>query len=353
MMSATLRPGALNLITDVPGLAVGHASDERTPTGVTAILCDGFWSAAADVRGGGPGTRETEALAPENLVGRAHALVLSGGSVFGLAAADGAAWVLAGRRQGLSLGPATGPAIPIVPAAVLHDLDADSNTDWGAAPPYRDLGSAAARAAADRFALGRVGAGRAARAGVIRGGIGSASLVLEPGMTVGALVAANPMGSVLMPDGRTFWAWPFEIDGEFGGRRPTGAGCATDPVPDSSRLGGLGRLTAGANTTLAVVAASVALSSGECRRLAMMAQDGLARAIRPVHTPFDGDIVFAVAHGTDLPDSPGDRSVQLARLGSAAADCLARAIARAVYVANFAETGCRTGDGGATGVTRD
>ncbi|PKU24277.1 P1 family peptidase [Telmatospirillum siberiense] len=325
------RPGPLNSITDIPGLSVGHATDEQTPTGVTVLLCDGAWAAGVDVRGGGPGTREIDVLSSENLVGRVHAVVLSGGSVFGLAAADGVTYALSRSRVGLRLGGSSVPAIPIVPAAVLHDLNDLSRTDWGDEPPYRRLGREAVAAAGELFAQGAVGAGRAARAGVGTGGIGSASLALEDGVTVGALVAANPMGSVFMPDGRTFWAWPFEIDNEFGGRRPTTPMNTTEPVPDLSRLRALGRVTVGGNTTLAIVAASADLTSAECKRLAMMAQDGLARAIRPVHTPFDGDTVFAVAHGRALSAESNDRAAQLTRLGSAAADCLARAIARAVY----------------------
>jgi len=332
-MSA-LRPGPRNLITDVPGLLVGHATDEATPSGVTVVLSEEGWPAGVDVRGGGPGTRETEALSPENFVGRAHAVTLAGGSVFGLAAADGVTWELARRSSGLALAHDLRPTIPIVPAAVLHDLDHHSAVDWGDEPPYRRLGRAAVLGATDVFALGAVGAGRAARAGTVPGGVGSASIILEEGVVVGALVAANPMGSVFMPDGRTFWAWPYEIGAEFGGGRPSpDAEPAFDPLPDQTRLTRLGKAQVGANTTLAVVAASVALTTAECHRLAIMAQDGLARSIRPVHTPFDGDTVFALARGRALATDPNDRAVQLARLGSAAADCLARAVARAVHAA--------------------
>jgi L-aminopeptidase/D-esterase-like protein len=165
----------------------------------------------------------------------------------------------------------------------------------------------------------------------LKGGIGSASLDLGDGIMVGALAAANPVGSVLMPDGKTYWAWPFEFGDEFGGHRPLGPAHAHDPMPDQTKLARLGRLKPGANTTLAVVAVSAALTTAECKRLAMMAQDGLSRAIRPAHTPFDGDTVFAVADGAELPPPGFERAVQLARIGSAAADCLARAIARAVY----------------------
>lgn len=331
-MTPTCRPGPLNLITDVPGLTVGHVTDEAVRSGATVLRTDGFWAAAVDVRGGGPGTRETEALAPENLVGRAHAIALAGGSVFGLAVADGVVAALSAEGQGLQLKPGS-PAIPVVPGAVLHDLANGGDKAWRLEPPYRRWGQQAVAAATRDFALGRVGAGRGAMAGHRPGGIGSASLDLGDGLIVGALVAANPIGSVFMPDGQTFWAWPFEIDGEFGGHRPQGHPPVIDPLPEASRLADLGRLQPGANTTLAVVACNADLGTAECKRLAMMAQDGVARAVRPAHTPFDGDTVFALASGAHPLGDDRARAVQLGRLGAAAADCLARALARAVYEA--------------------
>jgi L-aminopeptidase/D-esterase-like protein len=323
-------PGPLNLITDVPGLRVGNATDEKAASGVTVLLLPEAWSAAVDVRGGGPGVRETAVLEPESQTGKAHAVVLSGGSVFGLAAGDGVVSALSERGVGLKLYAGT-PSVPIVPGAVLYDLANEGDKQWGLTPPYRDLGIRAVEAAGHAFALGSVGAGRGAAAGRIKGGLGSASLDLGDGLVVGALVAANPVGSVLMPDGKTYWAWPFEFGDEFGGHRPSGPAAAHDPMPDLSRLSRIGRLQPGANTTIAVVAASASLTTAECKRFAIMAQDGMARAVRPAHTPFDGDTVFAVANGVALPAPGTERAVQLARLGSAAADCLARAIARAVY----------------------
>lgn len=325
-----LRPGPLNLITDVPGLTVGHATAPSLRTGVTTLLADGFWPAGVDVRGGGPGAREIDVLAPENTIGKVHAICLSGGSVFGLAAADGVVNALSEQGVGLQLIEGS-PTIPIVPGAVLHDLDAE--TRWPGEPPYRALGRESVGAADRAFDLGSVGAGRGARAGIVKGGIGSASLDLGGGLVAGALVAANPIGSPYMPDGETFWAWPFEIDGEFGGHRPGAMDPAVEPVPDQARLGMLGRMQVGANTTLAVVAVSADLTTAECKRLAIMAQDGLARSIRPIHTPFDGDIVFALAKGRPLSPAGADRSAQVGRLGAAAADCLARAVARAVHYA--------------------
>jgi L-aminopeptidase/D-esterase-like protein len=299
-------------------------------SGVTVLHFDGGWPAAVDVRGGGPGTRETEALALENLIGRAHAVVLAGGSVFGLAAADGVATALSARGIGLTLRPGS-PAIPIVPAAVLHDLGNGGDKAWGLEPPYRALGMQALEKAKADFALGSLGAGRGAMAGLIKGGMGSASLDLGAGSIVGALLAVNSIGSALMPDGKTYWAWPFELDGEFGAAPPPAPMRIADPAPDESRLSALGRLQPGANTTLGVVATNAALTHAECKRVAMMAQDGIARAVRPAHTPFDGDTLFALASGAVELDSRSQRAAQVGRIGSAAADCVARAIARAVF----------------------
>jgi L-aminopeptidase/D-esterase-like protein len=325
------RPAPKNLITDVAGLKVGHATDDHVRSGVTALLCGAAWSAGVDVRGGGPGGRETDALSPENLVGRAHAVVLAGGSVFGLAAADGVAAALSARQIGLQLRIGS-PHIPIVPSAVLHDLGNGGDKNWGLSPPYRDLGIHALNAADTDFALGSVGAGCGAMAGLIKGGIGSASLDLGEGLIVGALVALNSVGSALMPDGKTYWAWAFELEQEFGGGGPPRhAMDVSDPAPDESRLLALGRLQAGANTTLGVVACTADLTTVECKRVAMMAQDGIARAVRPAHTPFDGDTIFALASGAQTLHWNTQRAYHVGRIGSAAADCLARAIARAVH----------------------
>jgi L-aminopeptidase/D-esterase-like protein len=325
------RPGLRNLITDIAGLKVGHATDENVRTGVTALLCGTGWSAGVDVRGGGPGGRETDALSPENLVGRAHALVLAGGSVFGLAAADGVAAALSSQGIGLQWR-ANAPAIPIVPCAVLYDLGNGGDKNWGLTPPYRELGMRASAAAGAEFALGSVGAGRGAMAGRLKGGIGSSSVDLGERLIVGALVALNSVGSPMMPDGKTPWAWAFELGQEFGGvGPPPSAMDLSDPAPDESRLMAIGRLQPGANTTLGVVACNADLSTAECKRVAMMAQDGIARAVRPAHTPFDGDTVFAVASGELELDKYLLRAAQIGRIGSAAADCLARAIARAAH----------------------
>lgn len=326
------KPGALNLITDIAGVTVGNATDEQVKTGVTVLRCERSYVSAVDVRGGAPGVRETDVLALENLVGNTDAIVLSGGSVFGLAAADGVAAALSQDNVGLKLG-AKGPTIPIVPAAVLHDLTNDGDKDWGDEPPYRSLGAAAVRSAAENFDLGSVGAGRGAMAGNRKGGLGSASIILDDRVMVGALVAANPVGSVFMPDGRTFYAWPWELNGEFGGQAAPSGKDDPEPFPQHSRL--KAPTQAGANTTIAIVATSADLANAEAKRIAIMAHDGIARAVRPAHTPFDGDIVFSVATGThQLPEEPMFlRPAAVARIGAAAADCLARAIARAIYEA--------------------
>ncbi|RSC26375.1 peptidase S58 family protein [Pseudomonas putida] len=326
------RPGPRNLLTDIPGLLVGHALDERVATGVTVIRTERPWTASVDIRGGGPGGRETAALEPENMVGQLHALVFAGGSVFGLGAADGVAAALSAQGVGLHL-KAGAPAIPIVPAAVLHDLANGGDKRWGMEPPYRRLGIEALGNCTADFALGAAGAGRGAMAGVLQGGLGSASLDLGDGVMVAALVVANPIGSVYMPDGETFWAWPWEIDGEAGGVRPRADQDCSDPMPELSRLDSMGRLQAGANTTLVVIASTARMSTAECKRVAIMGQDGIAMAVRPAHLPFDGDTVFALASGEVELSSGARRQVDVGRIGAAAASCVARAIARGVYEA--------------------
>jgi L-aminopeptidase/D-esterase-like protein len=301
-----------------------------------SLVAPGPRNLITDVRGGAPGTRETDALAPENLVDAADAVVLAGGSVYGLAAADGVTAVLGGAGLGYRMSPAPGvPVSPIVPAAILYDLANGGAKAWGEAPPYRELGAAAVRSAGLQFALGTAGAGAGAMAGRLKGGIGSTSVVTDDGFTVGAIVAVNSFGSVVAPDGRTFWAAPYEIAGEFGALGSAGLvaapddwGLAKGPAAISAGGGLDGERT---NTTIACVATDAALTPAEARRLAIMAQDGLARAIRPAHAPFDGDIVFAFATGKR---ALGERRMgELTRLGALAADCLARAIARGVFEA--------------------
>jgi L-aminopeptidase/D-esterase-like protein len=310
-----------NRITDIPGLRVGHAQDPRLGSGVTALVFDEPVVAGVDVRGGGPGTRETDLLDPERTVERIDALVLSGGSAFGLDAAAGAMAALAEAGRGFAVGSAR---VPIVPAAVLFDLLNGGDKDWGRFPPYRDLGYAAARAATLDVDLGSVGAGTGATTANLKGGVGSASAHV-PGVAarVGALAAVNAFGRVTVGDGARFWAAPYEVGDEFGGLGFPRV--MPEEAFDWPRKG-----LAGASTTLAVVATDAVLTKAQGRRLAVMAQDGLARAIHPVHTPLDGDIVFAVATGrVPLADPVAD----LARLGDAAARTLARAVALGVFSA--------------------
>jgi len=319
-------PGPKNLITDVAGLRVGQAEDAGARSGVTVIYPDARAVCAVDVRGGGPGTRETDALAADTLVEAVDALTLSGGSVYGLAAADGVAARLGARGEGFALFEAQGvPKSPVVPGAILYDLDNGGDKAWGETPPYRGLGLAALDAADDSFALGKAGAGYGAVAGSRPGGVGSASLVTEAGPPIGALACVNSLGSVTAPDGR-YWAAPFEIGDEFGGLGPSASRLAPEDMSGTKLDPAPGR-----NTTIAVIATDASLSPAEARRLAIMAQTGLTRAIRPAHTPFDGDVVFALStHRTVLPEP---RSLSLVMLGAAAADVMARAIARGVYAA--------------------
>lgn len=315
------RPGPGNLISDVDGIRVGNAEDHRVGTGVTVVLPDRPATAAVDVRGGAPGTRETDALDPTCLVERVDAVVLSGGSAFGLEAASGAMAWLRERGRGFAVGDAR---VPVVPTAILFDLLNGGDKEWGATPPYRRLARAACAAAAAGFPLGNVGAGVGAVAGDLKGGLGSASSVTPDGLRVGALAAANPYGSAVMPGSDAFWAWPFEQGGEFGGGRPDGS-----PTGKDFEVSGRPGAGAGANTTIAVVATNASLDVAQALRVAIMAHDGIARAVRPAHTPFDGDTVFALATG----DGPHEGAARVAEIGMKAADCLSRAIARGVYAA--------------------
>ncbi|GBR09235.1 P1 family peptidase [Asaia siamensis] len=320
--------GATNSLTDVTGLSVGQAQSPGARTGVTVILPDSPAPCAVDVRGGGPGTRETDALNGWNLVHRIDALTLSGGSVYGLAAADGVAAWLGARGRGFAMRRVKDiPVSPIVPAAILYDLDNGGDKSWGETPPYRALGIEAVSQARRSMALGTVGAGYGAMAGQLKGGIGSASWVSHDGYTVAAIVATNSLGSVTLPHEKHFWAAPFEQGREFGG-----LGVSTSRIAPEDWSGTKLAPAPRANTTLACIATDAALTQEELKRIAMMAQDGLARAIHPVHSPFDGDTIFALATGhKSVPDA--GRELLVTHLGSIAADVLARAVARGVYSA--------------------
>ena len=316
-----MQPGPLNLITDVPGLRVGNASDPRLKSGTTVLTSDAPFVASIDVRGGGPGTRETDLLAPGRLVERVDALVLSGGSAFGLDAASGVMDRLRALGRGVL---AAGVRVPIVPAAILFDLANGGEKGWQD-NPYPALGAAAFDAAATAFEIGSAGAGTGAMTATLMGGLGSASLVLEDGATVGALVAVNSYGEVTVAGSRRFWSGAFEIDDEFGGLGPA----AIRVPPAMPRPPGSKQSGPRANTTLGIVATDAALDKTGTRRLAEAAQGGLARAIYPSHTVFDGDLVFGVSTGVRPVEGPFEGLV----LEHAAALCLSRAVARAVHAA--------------------
>ena len=315
-----MRPGKRNLITDVAGLKVGNAEDARAKTGATVLLADRPFVAGVHVMGGAPGTRETDLLAPDRLVQEVDALVLSGGSAFGLDAASGVADGLRGLGRGFQVGE---QRVPIVPGAILFDLLNGGAKDW-AENPYKRLGAEALAAAGSEFSLGTAGAGAGATLRGLKGGLGSASLVFDGGLTVGALVAVNALGAATVGAGPHFWAAPWEFGAEFGGLGTAPAGAfapGREPAPEKRP---------GEATTIAIVATDAALSQAGATRLATAAQDGMARALVPSHTLFDGDLVFAAATGAKpLADPLSDPF----RLGHAAAVCLARAIARAVFAA--------------------
>ncbi len=313
-----MHPGPLNLITDVPGLRVGNAGDDRLKSGVTVVLGDVPFTAAVHVMGGAPGTRETDLLAPDKLVQQADALVLSGGSAFGLDAPSGVADALRAAGRGFVVGDQT---VPIVPGAILFDLLNGGDKGW-TDNPYKALGRRALDTVAREFALGSHGAGTGATTRTLKGGLGSASLVLDEGITVGALVAVNALGDVV-GDGPEFWAGSWEFDDEFGGLGPV---CRHSPGAEPS-------LKLGQATTIAIVATDAILTQAEAQRMATAAHDGMARAIVPSHTPLDGDLVFGVSTGLR---PLADPLLTPMALGHAAATCLCRAIARGVYTARSA-----------------
>ena len=319
-ISGAPRAGPHNRVTDVPGILVGNADDALARTGVTVLLCERPMVAAVDVRGGGPGTRETDALGLAGSVDTVDAVVLSGGSAFGLAAASGVQASLAKAGRGFAVGPVR---VPIVPQAILFDMLNGGDLARREGDFYARLGMDALSVAGVNFALGSAGAGFGATIAGLRGGLGSASIVLTDGTAIGALAAVNAVGSVTIGDTWHFWAGGLERNGEFGGRG------LPNPFPADAAIP---RLKGGVreSTTIAVVATDARLDKRQCHRLAVMAQTGLARAIFPVHTPLDGDVVFAISTG-DRPLT--DPFHDLTLIGAAASNTLARAIARAVYEA--------------------
>ncbi|WP_350334797.1 P1 family peptidase [Coralliovum pocilloporae] len=320
-----MKTGPLNLITDVDGLLVGNADDADLKSGTSVILPDQRSVAAVHVMGGAPGTRETDLLSPEQTVQHVDALVLSGGSAFGLDACSGVqAWL---REQNRGYPVTDTLNIPIVPGAILFDMLNGGNKGWGLYPPYRDLGYKAAQAASRHFELGSTGAGAGATTANIKGGLGSASSVSETGHTIGALVAVNALGQATIGSSGHFWAHPFEIDNEFGGF------CAPHPSPkDQAHIKTkLDMQKPGANTTIAVIATDAILTKSEAKRLGVMAHDGFARALWPAHTVLDGDLIFALSTGKKPLDQSAGAMVEL---GALAASTMARAVARGVYHAS-------------------
>ncbi len=317
------RTGEFNAITDIEGIEVGHYTDRKAASGVSVVLCKEGAVGGVDVRGGAPCTRETDLLAPGNLVEKVQAIVLTGGSVYGLSTADGVVRWLSERGCGFPLD--DGHVAPIVPAAALFDLGRGSefippvDAAWGR--------KACQAAQSGPVASGSVGAGTGALAGGIKGGIGTASVVLESGLTMAALVGVNPLGSTVNPQTGELWERRLELDNEFGNQ---GQRCVQlPPMPAAPPKG---------NTTIAVVATDAVLNKQDAQKIARMAHDGMARAIRPIHTLFDGDTVFCLGTGRkELPDTENSYTDRHANapnaLGHAAADCLARAIMQAVVSA--------------------
>lgn len=319
------RPGALNAITDVAGVRVGHHHrlGAGWATGTTVVLLPPGSTGAVDSRGGAPGTRETDVLAPQNLVDRVDAVCLSGGSAYGLAAADGVMRWLAEHHQGFPVGLTSREVVPIVPAAVLFDLPRGT---WGNRPDASFGYQACVAANTGPVPQGSVGAGAGAKVGSLKGGLGTASAE-DGGFVVGALAAVNAMGEAVDQRTGTPWAADLELAGEFARRWPGRPGV----LPPGTR--------SDLNTTIGVVAVDAELTKAECLRLAVSAHDGLARAVRPAHSMFDGDTVFAVATGA-RPLSPGTaplgvtgRAAALDRLCASAADVFARAVVHGVLTA--------------------
>lgn len=331
-MNVHFTTGEKNLLTDVAGLQVGNAEDSRIKSGVTVVTAQQSFAAAIDVMGGAPGTRETDLLASDKLVTHIDALVLAGGSALGLDAASGVANALRQAGRGFDV---AGQCVPIVPAAIIFDLHNGGDKKW-ATNPYPELGRKALAAAATAFELGSAGAGYGALTPTLKGGLGSASLKIATpeaaDITVAALVVANPLGSVTVPGAANFWAAAHERDAEFGGLGAA-AVSASDPLdmpPLKPRPPGVS--TVRENTTLAIVATDTGLDVSQLKRMAVAAQDGMARAIVPAHTPMDGDVVFALSTSQHTGQQAIPASLQLV-VGHAAAVCVSRAIARAVYEA--------------------
>lgn len=328
-----MRAGKHNLITDVAGLRVGHAQDDKLKSGTTVLLADDENVASVHVMGGAPGTRDIALLQPENTVQSVDALVLSGGSAFGLDAAGGVQAALREQGKGFLVGD---QRVPIVPAAIIFDLINGGNKDWGRFAPYRDLGYEAVASADEKFELGTIGAGTGAIVGGpnlgMKGGLGSASTVMPNGVTIGALVVVNALGAPTMGESKNFWAAPFEIGDEFGG---LGLGDVSPQEAQKLRIKFRETQNQRANTTVAIIATDAELTKGEAKRLAIAAHDGFARALWPAHTPFDGDLIFSLATGKAGRHDDMDFVIDL---GPIAAATMSRAVARGIYEASAADS---------------
>lgn len=316
-----MAPGPRNSITDIDGLLVGNASDEKIKSGVTVLVGNRPFTAAVHVMGGAPGTRETDLLAPDRLVQEVDAIVLSGGSAFGLDAASGVADGLSELGRGFAVGSAL---VPIVPGAILFDLLNGGRKEWKS-NPYNALGREALQSVSMDVKLGTVGAGAGATTSNLKGGLGTASAITDRGFVVGAIVAVNAVGSAIQHGRPNFWAAPYEFNGEFGG-----LGLAGDNDPCWEPAWPKPESRMGTNTTIAIVGTDAKLTQAQATRMAVAAHDGIGRALVPAHTVFDGDLVFAAATGSKPVDTA---EVEMLSLGHAAASCLARAIARGVYSA--------------------
>lgn len=312
-----------NDLTDIDGVRIGHAQDERIASGVTAIVFDRPAVASVSILGGAPGGRDTALLEADMTVETVDALVLSGGSAFGLDAAGGAMAALLAMGRGFPVGPTR---VPIVPQAIVFDLLNGGDKNWGVQPPYWEMGRLAVETTArgSSGALGSLGAGLGATTANLKGGIGMASAEARSGLRVAALMVVNAIGTVTLGDGPHFWAAPYELGLEFGGR-----GMPYIIPPEALHLRAKSHAHEPA-TTIGVVVTNAVLTKAQAKRLAIMAQDGLARAIRPAHAPMDGDTIFAASTGAIALRDP---VYDLTLLGMLAGDCVARAIARGVYEA--------------------
>lgn len=338
--------GPRNRITDVPGVLIGNAHDERLASGVTVAVFEEPAVASCAVLGGAPGTRETRLLEPDTVTSGVDAVVLSGGSAFGLDAASGVQAWLRERGRGFLVGPIR---VPLVPQAICFDLLNGGDKDWGRYPPYRELGYQATEAAGPDFALGTTGGGYGATTFDLKGGLGSASAVTPSGFTIGALVVVNAVASAIVGSGPHFWAAPFEIEAEFGG-----LGAPAFVTPAMRSLAWKGRREPA--TTIALVATDADLMKAMAQRVAIAAHGGLHKALRFAHALPDGDTVFAAATGRSTRPVTIEAMIEI---GAIAGDCLARAIARGVHAAaalpfedslpawrdRFGSQGCSPGTG--------